>query len=212
MQNKEKCPLKDPVSVTKNCGHYGQKLEILEHNVTVNIPTGAIEKGYTVEIEVPASLFGLYDFPEGYFCISPYIWIGASYRFKKPLEIEVEHHAVVLRDDVTKICVLEAHKKNENDYSSTHNLFEASDKYKSQCGIGSSSYTYYTNSKHTCVAKKGESIPVVVAVYQFLPYNYEEIDHFDVEICFCCNLSFFKKVNVCCNVLTLNCDVSQLES
>jgi len=184
--------------VTKDCGHYGQKLEISDHNVVVTIPNGAIEKGYTVEIEAATSLFGSYDFPTDCFRISPYVWIGASYRFKKPLEIEVEHHAVVLKDDdVTNICVLEAHEKHENDYSSAQKLFEASHKYKGRCGIGSSSYTYYTNSKHTCVAKKGENIAVEVLVYQFLPHNYAEINYFDVEICFCCNLKFFKKVNIC---------------
>ena len=197
VKNKEKCPLKDPVLVTKECSYYGQKIEIPDHNVTVTVLQGAIEKGYTVEIEVAASLFGLYEFPKDCFRISPYVWIGTSYSFKKPLEIEVEHHAVVAKeDDVSKICVLEACEDKENDHSNEHKLFESSEKYKSRCGIGSSFYTYYTYSKHTCVAKKSESIPVEVAVYQYLPYNYAEIDCFDVEVCFCCNLKFFKKVSI----------------
>ena len=104
------------------------KIEIPDHNVTVTVLQGAIEKGYTVEIEVAASLFGSYEFPKDCFRISPYVWIGTSYSFKKPLEIEVEHHAVVSKeDDVSKICVLETCEDKENDHSNEHKLFESSD-------------------------------------------------------------------------------------
>ena len=197
VQNQEVCPLKDSITRTERCSYSGKKIEIFDHNVTVTIPSGAIERGYTVEIQVAASVFGSYNFPIGYFRTSPYVWIGASYIFKKRLVIEVEHHAFVSEGkEISNICVLEV---RENDHDVEHYLCEVPDNYNGKYGIGSSFYTYHTNSKHTCVAGKTETIPIRVAMYQYVPQNYMELNAFDIEICFCCNLNFFRKV---CNCLS----------
>ena len=195
--NQEVCVLKEPISVSKRCGNYGSVIEIEEHNVTITIPKGAIEKGYVVEVEIAVSLFGPHKLPKGYIRISPYVWIGANYGFKKPLKIEIEHHGVVLKDDdILLLCVMEASNKNKADYSSDEYemLHVATHNNSNHCEIRSPFYTYYTNSKCTCVAMRIVQIATEIAVYQFLPKNYSELDTFIVEICFCCNLKFLRKV------------------
>ena len=195
VQNQEMCPLKDSITRTEKCSYSGKKIEIFDHNVTVTIPSGAIERGYTVEIQVAASVFGSYNFPIGCFGISPYVWIGTNYIFKKPLKIDVEYHAFVSEEKkISNICVLEV---CANDHNVEHKLCEVPNNYIGKCRIGSSFYTYYTNSKHTCVAGKHEKIPVRVAMYQYVPQKYMELDAFDIEICFCCDLNFFRKVCNC---------------
>ncbi|XP_065886216.1 uncharacterized protein [Dysidea avara] len=180
--NQEQCPLFEPVSVTEDCNYYGQRIKIQDHNVTVNIPKGAIEKDYTVEVKVAASLFGSYVFPKGLSRASPYVWIGANYSFKKPLDIEVEHHAAILKEDYrSNLCVMEICDKKSGESS------------ESQCLVGNSFCTYCTTSKHITFIAKSENIPVEVAVYQFLPHNYKKENNFTLEIVFCCNLEFFRK-------------------
>ena len=193
VKNQEQCPLIKPESVTETCTHYGQRIEIQDHDVIVTIPKGAIEKGYIVEIEVAASLFGSYEFPKGFSRASPYVWIGATYAFKKSLKIEVEHYAFTSKeDDLSNLSVMEVCDK-KNGESSEDKVCKPADK-KGRCPVGSSFYTYYTTSKHATFVAKSENIPVEVAVYQFLPHNYAELDSFTVEIGFCCNLKFFRKV------------------
>jgi len=206
VKNHEVCTLKEVVSVSKQCTNYGKVIEIKDHNVTVHVPQGAIEKGYTVEVEVAVSLFG-HKLPKGYTRISSYVWIGASYSFKKPLKVEVEHHAVVAKEaDVSQLCVMEACIENETEsHTDEDKMCETIQASSSYCNeIRSSFYTYHTRSKLTCLAKKKEGAEIAdeVAVYQYLPKNYTEVNNFTVEICFCCNIKFLRKV---CNLLLLKC-------
>ena len=190
--------MKDAVSVSKSCTDYGKVIEIEELNVTVTIPQGAIGKGYTVEVEVAVSLFGPHKLPKDYTRISSYVWIGASYSFKKPLKIEVEHHVVVAKkDDISLLCVMEACKENGTDsHTDEDRMCETNQVCSSYCEIWSSFYTYHTYSKFTCLAKKSTEIADEVAVCQYLPKNYVEVERFTVEICFCCNLKFLRKVHM----------------
>jgi len=204
VKNYEVCSLKDPVLVSeKKCKNYGKKLEVQDHNVTVEIPKGAIEKGDIVEVEVAASLFGQHKLPKGYTRISSFVWIGASYNFKKPLKIEVEHHAVVAKEaDISQFCVMEVCKENRTDpHTDEERMCEAIQVYSSHCEIGHTFYIYHTHSKLTCLAKRSAKIADEVVVYQFLPKNYTEVEDFIVEICFCCNLKFLRKV---CRLLHLS--------
>ena len=176
------------------CNCYGGTVKIEEHNVTVTIPPGAIEKGITVKIEVAASLFGSHKVKEAHFSrISPFVWIGASYIFQKPLKVEVEHHAVVSnKQHISDLCVMEAYIGKSQMYDDV--MCEASNNCHRHCEIGSSFYTYLTNSGCTCVAKKSDAIPDEVAVYQFLPKQYSNLKSFTLEIGFCCNLKQLRKV------------------
>ena len=195
-ENLEMCVFDNPNPLQEECFRRGKKFDINDHNVKVEIPQGAIEKGDTVEVKVAASLFGPHKLPKGYTRISAYVWIGgAGYRFKKPLKIEVEHHAILSKeDDISQLCVLESCMHNEE-----NEMCEATNTSSSQYEIGSGFYTYiqidHTYSKYTCLAKKSREIADEVAVYQFLPKNYVELDNFTVEICFCCNLKFLRKVS-----------------
>lgn len=189
------CTLKDPALVSQRCTHYGKVIEIQDHNVTVTIPQGAVEKGYSVEVEVAASLFGPYKIAKGYTRISSFVWIGSSYSFQKPVKIEIEHHAVVLKEsDSLQLCVMEDYL---NRSYPEEEMRETSQNLPSYCETGSSFFTYYTYCKYTCIAKKSVEIPDEVAVYQFLPKNYAELDDFIAEISFCCNLKYLRMV---CNI------------
>jgi len=196
VKNHRVCTLKEAASVLQRCTNYGETIEVQDHNATVKIPQGTIEKGYTVEVEVAASLFGPHKLPKGYTRISPFVWIGASYSFKKPLKIEVEHHAVVAKEaDISQFCVMEVCNENRTDpHTDEERMCEAIQVYSSYCEIRSSLYTYHTHSNFTCLAKKSTEIADEVAVYQFVPMDYARLQNFIVEICFCCNLKHLRKV------------------
>ncbi|XP_065883895.1 long-chain-fatty-acid--CoA ligase ACSBG2-like isoform X3 [Dysidea avara] len=194
---KEQCHLADSISHSIKCTHYGHKVEIEEHNVTVIIPKGAVEKGHIAAIEVSASLFGSYKIPNGHSRISPYVSIGTEYDFKEHLIVEVEHHAVITKEqDITSLRIMEVQKGSRSGYQSYDDeMCEASSNYPGHCKIRSTVYTYKTKSKCTCVVKKTDSVavPDYVIVRQFLPKNYAELDDFTIEICLCCNLKYLKK-------------------
>ena len=214
---KEQCHLADSISHSIKCTHYGHKVEIEEHNVTVIIPKGAVEKGHIAAIEVSASLFGSYKIPNGHSRISPYVSIGTEYDFKEHLIVEVEHHAVITKEqDITSLRIMEVQKGSRSGYQSYDDeMCEASSNYPGHCKIRSTVYTYKTKSKCTCVVKKTDSVavPDYVIVRQFLPKNYAELDDFTIEICLCCNLKYLKKVGMylfplrlhpfCCSIYDL---------
>lgn len=191
----EHCCLRDPQTVSATVGYYGTQIIIEKHNITITIPKGAIEKGYTVEITAAASFFASFGFPRECHCISSYLWIGASYDFKKPLKIEMEHHAAVSQqEDLSQLCVMEA-ERNRDDYGDKYVMCEVNGKPKCQFEIDSPRCTYFTKSKYTCLASKDRKMADKVAVYYFLPETYKSDDAFTAIFCFCYSLKFCKQVS-----------------
>lgn len=189
--------MKDAEIVSDTVNDYGKQIIIESHNITINIPTGAVEKGYIVEIKVGASCFGPLRFPEGhYHCISPYLWIHTEYSFKKPLKVEMEHHAVVgQQEDIQELCILEGIKDDTDDYGSEYTIMrEVNDKSQYKFRLGSSVYTYYTKSRYTCLASKSKEIADRVAVYYWLPQSYKLDQSFMAMFHFCYDLKFYNEV------------------
>ena len=191
----EHCVLRDPQMVSATVGYYGAQIIIKEHNITITIPKGAIEKGYTVEIQAAASFFAAFSFPNECHCISAYLWIGASYDFKKPLKVEMEHHAAIsLQEHILELCVMEG-KRKRDDFGDDYVMCEVNGNAQCRFEIDSPRCTYFTKSKYTCLVSNDRKIADKVAVYYFLPRSYESDDRFTAIFCLCYSLKFCKQVH-----------------
>ena len=146
-----------------------------------------------VEIQVVVSLFGPFINHDKYHLISGFVWIGACYKFNKELTLEIEHHAdISSEDDISNHCVLKACMICEQDLYEMHEV--PGEQY--QYSVGSSFCTYF--NKHfcsLCLANKNINIPDRIAVYQYLPEDYESANkNCRGEVCVCYDFSVCKKV------------------
>ena len=192
----EHCALRDPQTVSDTVGYYGKQIIIKKHNIIITIPKGAIEKGYTVEIKAAASFFASFRFSKECHCISTYLWLGASYDFKKPLIVEMEHHAAIsLEEDLSKLCVMEG-KRVIDDFGDYYAMCEVNGNAQCQFEIDSAHCTFFTKSKYTCLVSKDRKMADKVAVFYFLPKTYKSDDTFTAMFCLCYNLKFCKQVHI----------------
>jgi len=79
--------------LSKTFDYHGGELVIKEHDVTIAVPELAVFEGVKVEIQAAASLTGPYELPADCNLVSVFVWIGANYRFKKPVKITIPHFA-----------------------------------------------------------------------------------------------------------------------
>ena len=194
--NNEKCPLKDSPIISKMFDYNGGELVIKEHAVKVTVPTGAIHKDCEAQIEVAASLLGPFMIPEDYYPISVYVWIGACYKFKKKLMVEMEHDIVVTEEtDVSELCVLTAHE--EDKCGEEHNQMLKMHEYTYEYELKLKKSTCRIFPDHFCsgclAAKKGDKARRII-MYHYLPEDYKSADEFVAEVCFCYDLQSIKKV------------------
>ena len=121
------------------------------------------------------------------------MWIGASYIFKKEIQVQIEHYAVLSHPkDILQMSILTACCKDK-DGQGMYEMHEAT--YQPQCKIKESVCIY--NTDHfcsNCLAKKNEEIPDAIVIYHMLPKSFESADVFTSEICFCYNLEHCKQV------------------
>ena len=198
VKNTEICPLLD----SKIMSHYfeteGGKLLINEHCVTITVPKGAISEGDKVEIKAAASLIGPYSIPKGFYPVSAYVWIGANYIFKKQLQVQIEHHAMLSQpEDILQLSILTTCTKDRVTGDNGQDMYEMHEAtYQPQCKINESICIYSTDHFcSNCLAKKSENIPDRIVVYHMLPRLFESESTFSSEICFCYNLELCKKVH-----------------
>ena len=167
---------------------------IEKYAVKVNVPSGAIDEHHEVEIQAAASLLGPFGIPNGCHPVSPYVWIGANYSFKKLIKLEFEHHAVISNSEyISQLCILKTYCTNDCTKCDTHHpmMYDSTKKYV----ISDSVCTLYTNHFCSqCLACKDEQIPDRFAVYHYIPENYKSVDDFTSEVCFCYDLNRCKKV------------------
>ena len=110
---KEECPISDCKPVSKIFDHNGGILIIKEHDVTIIVPELAVSKGKKVEVKAAASLIGPYKLPDDCDPVSVFVWVGADYLFKKPVQIRIPHFAsVTALDEGFGVVVLTADKKD----------------------------------------------------------------------------------------------------
>ena len=172
----------------------GGELVIKEHAVKVTVPIGAIDRDCKVQIEVAASLFGPYFIPEDYCPISVYVWIGACYKFKEKIMVEIEHDLFVNEgENVSGLCVLTAREETREN-NQILKMHEESCEYK----LAKSTCTIFTSHFCSiCLATKQQvkfDKARRVIMYHYLPEDYKSAKVFVPEVCFCYDLQFFKEV------------------
>ena len=188
VKNQEPCPLTDSDTTSIHFTSTGGVMAIEEYGVTVNVPSGAIEDHHIVEIQAAASLFGPFNIPSDYHPVSAYVWIGSNYTFRKQIEIEFEHHADI-SNSASRLCILKACYTNCNsDHPVMQETTEDYDIRDSFCILYTNHFCSY------CFAAKGIKVPDRIVAYHYLPEDYESVDKFRAEVCFCYDLNCCKKV------------------
>ena len=189
--------MKDCQIISRLFDYDGGELIIKEHAVKVTIPVGAIDKGYNIQIEAAASLFGPFIIPEGYYPISAYVWIGACYEFKKKLVVEIEHDSFLTEESMSEFCILTVCEKDVYGEEKLLKLHEDDCEYHYE--VNKSTCTFFTHhfcSK--CLAAKGDvNPPKRIRVYHYVPMDYTSKIEFITEVCFCNDLYVCKQVILC---------------
>ena len=91
-----KCPFINNNIVSSTFDHNGGVLTSND-GIKVTIPKGAIRDGDLVPLYIVVDSCGPFVFPtrSQTDLVSPYYWIGVSYHFQKPVQVEFEHYAVI---------------------------------------------------------------------------------------------------------------------
>ena len=195
--------------ISKLFDYDGGELIINEHAIKVTIPIGAIDKGYSVQIEAAASFFGPFIIPECYYPISAYVWIGACYEFNKKLKVEIEHDSFVTEKSMSEFCILTACEKDVYGEEKLLKLHEDDCEYYYE--VNKSTCTFFTHhfcSK--CLAAKGDvKPPKRIRVYHYVSIDYTSKIKFIAEVCFCYDLLMCKEV-IPCFIATYICTYTYL--
>lgn len=197
VKNTEHCPLINSHVVAKYFDAEGGKLLIRRYAVAITVPKGAVADGDKVQIEAAASLIGPYIIPEGYHPVSAYVWIGASYTFKRQVQVQIEHHAVLSRpEDISQMSIiLTACCKDRVINKDMYEMHEKVTQFTIRKSVCIYSAGHFCSN---CLAKKENDkipykIPDRIVPYHMLSESYESADYFTSEICFCYNLKVCEK-------------------
>ena len=135
--------------------------------------------------------------PKGYCPVSVYVWLGACYKFKKNLMVEIEHDIVVTEEThFSELCVLTACEEDKYDEGNNQilKMHEDTCEYKlkkSTCTI----YTSHFCSKCLAAEQNGEAYNKKrIIMYHYLSEDYKSANEFVAEVCFCYDLQNCKKV------------------
>ena len=202
----EKCPISECKLLSKTFDHHGGELIIQEHDVTIDVPELAVFEGVKVEIQAAASLTGPYRLPDDCNLVSVFVWIGANYRFKRPVKITVPHFAYIEGLD-HHIVILTANEKDivhKEDGNYVLQMHESV--YDYQYEVNDDCCVYYTNyfcSKcyversficnlfNALILSPLESLFNLkrrVMILFCYPKDYETVDELKIELCICYSL------------------------
>ena len=87
----EECPFDHTTIFTHYVDCEGGVYYYKDHDFALFIPPGAILQKDCLEIKVSSSFYGQYFMPQNYDRISSYVWVGASYNFKVPVYLVINH-------------------------------------------------------------------------------------------------------------------------
>jgi len=196
IENKEECHLSDCHITSEMFDYNGGELLIKEHSVKITVPVGTIDKGYKVQIEAAASLFGPFIIPYGYYPISAYVWIGTCSEFiKKPLKVEIEHDVVSDEIKTSELCILTASEKDIcGEKAAGQKIFKMNEdtvKYQFQisdtiCTVSSEHFCWYGLAVNEKKSKR-------IMMYHYLPENYQDKKIFKLKLVFAQTLNFTKR-------------------
>ena len=87
----EECPFDHAAIFTHYVDCEGGVYYYKDHDVALFIPPGAILQNECVEIKVSSSFYDQFCMPQNHERISSYVWVGASYHFKLPVYLVINH-------------------------------------------------------------------------------------------------------------------------
>lgn len=75
------------------CNCHAQSYTLDGHDITLNIPDGAIDEGQVLHFEIGVALYGPFIFPENTQPISPIVWVCLleDAKLKKPFQLIIPH-------------------------------------------------------------------------------------------------------------------------
>ena len=185
----ESCPMLDKKIVSYYVDHDGGTFYNQDHDFAIVIPPGAVLQGDCVEIRATASLFGPYQFPNGYNPVSSFFWASSDYTFKIPVYLIMSHYAVIKNvDDVYSLCVLQACK---HDVSITNEgklmMTEILNGVHFDCDIR----YYVLKTQHFCsFSAQEKSEGILSKWFKVFCYEYklpceDNFEQYLTEVCFC---------------------------
>ena len=178
-------------SESGSCDHNGGVLTSKYGDLIVIIPKGTIKEGDLVTLSLASDLYGPFVLSSKHRSdiVSPYYWIGVSelYHFQMPLQVELEHFAVVTACDPSHYQLLCCEDDDES-YTMRPAVgckprFTVRDDI-SWCAFNSDNFCLYC-LLHGC---KDPGINRIAALY-LKSENYQCLTHFTAEIWFSLNIN-----------------------
>ena len=183
--------------VSCSCDHNGGIIAS-EEGIKVTIPEGAIKGGDLVTFHMATDLFGPFVLPISSKCqselASPYYQIGVSesYHFHKPVQVELEHFAVVTACDPSHYQLLCCEDDDES-YTMRPVDYELSFRVQGDISL----CTFQT--QHFCVycLVHNHTEPIInkIGTYFLKPNNFQNLDQFTVEVWFSFPFSYCERRN-----------------
>ena len=190
-----KCPVSYPTS--GSCDHNGGVLTSKYGDLRLTIPEGAIKDGDLVTLSLASDLYGPFVLPSK--CqsdvVSPYYWIGVtgSYHFQKPVQVELEHFAIVTTCDPSHYQLLCCEDDDES--YTMQPAVGCNLRFTEQDDI--SWCTFYTDHFCSYCVYPGCKDPIInrIAALYLKTKDYQRSTHFTAEIWFSLNISQCLKRN-----------------
>ena len=202
----EKCPISECKLLSKTFDHHGGELIIEEHDVNIAVPELAVFEGVKVEIQAAASLTGPYRLPDDCNLVSVFVWIGANYRFKRPVKITVPHFACIKGLDHRMVILTANEKDIVHKEDGNYELQMHESVYDYQYDVHDDYCVYFTNyfcSK--CYVERSSIynlfnaliLSPLASLFNFgrrlmiffcYPEDYETANELKIELCICYSL------------------------
>ena len=216
---KNKCPFPINNAISVICNYNGGILTSKYGDVKITVPVGAIRSG-DIKFYIATDLYGPFCLPSKFQnrLVSSYYWIkvAESYLFRKPLQVEFEHFAVVTDPSHYQLLCCE-----DDDESYTMQPVDCNLGIKVQ--DGKSWFTYLTNHLCSYCLVHNHKGPVISRISAFClkPKNFQFLSDFKVEIWFCLPISCYEQRNKelytkkglilnddCSHIFEASCDLS----
>ena len=198
----EDCPLPNKEIVTEVFDSKGGNIKIKKHDVLIHIPENAIAANDLVEVKACGNLVGPYRLPEHYERVSAFVWVSATYKFQKNIQMYLQHFCVVdNEDDIKDLCLLTANESDKilEDGGYVYMMHEDEIEYYFEADCDEC-YILTKSWCTKCIVKrrKLKSSHCLSFGYLSRPVSVGKNVQISFEICFCYSLS------ECIQVILLN--------
>ena len=138
------------------CTSDGQEYTSVEHDITLKIPKGAINKNQLIHFEIRVALYGPFNFPENTQPISPILWlcILEDVELRKPFQIILPHFLTGISQERLQYHQVGFAKAKHNDCTLVNNkrVYNFLDVTESRFASSTSGIRNYgiLESQHCC--------------------------------------------------------------